>query len=72
MTRKDYILIAAALKAARTEFPTERPDAAQQCDMMRDKDAWPYTCIDWEQAARELRYDYTSVDFDDVTYWIRS
>ena len=30
------------------------------------------TCIDWAQAARELRMDYTSVDFDGVTYWIRS
>ena len=32
---------------------------------------WPNNCIDWEQAARELRMDYTSVDFDGVTYWIR-
>ena len=33
---------------------------------------WPYTCIDWEQAARELQMDYMSVDFDGVTYWIRA
>ena len=33
---------------------------------------WPYTCIDWGQAARELQQDYTSVEFDGVTYWIRS
>lgn len=33
---------------------------------------WPYTCIDWEMASRELKYDYTSVDFDGVDYWIRS
>lgn len=32
---------------------------------------WPYTCIDWEWAARELRMDYTSVEFDGVTYWCR-
>ncbi len=32
---------------------------------------WPCTCIDWDQAARELQMDYTSVDFDGVTYWIR-
>ena len=31
--------------------------------------AWPFTCIDWEQAARELQYDYSSVEFDGVTYW---
>jgi|SRR6185369_3316708 len=33
--------------------------------------SWPNTCIDWEQAARELQQDYTSVEFDGVTYWIR-
>jgi hypothetical protein len=32
---------------------------------------WPWTCIDWEQAARELSYDHTSIDFDGVDYWIR-
>ena len=32
---------------------------------------WPYTCIDWEKAADELKQDYTSVDFDGETYWIR-
>lgn len=33
---------------------------------------WPYTCIDWERAARELQQDYTSIEFGDVTYWVRS
>ena len=32
---------------------------------------WPYTCIDWAQAARELQQDYTAVSFSGVTYWIR-
>lgn len=32
---------------------------------------WPLNCIDWEQAARELKMDYTSADFDGVTYWYR-
>lgn len=32
---------------------------------------WPLNCIDWAQAARELRQDYTSVEFGGVTYWIR-
>ena len=32
---------------------------------------WPLTCIDWEQAARELQMDYTSVDFDGITYYVR-
>ena len=33
--------------------------------------SWPLSCIDWEQAARELRMDYTAVEFDGVTYWVR-
>tara|TARA_R110000868_G_scaffold368680_1_gene631784 strand:- start:1298 stop:1684 length:387 start_codon:yes stop_codon:yes gene_type:complete len=32
---------------------------------------WPNNCIDWEHAARELRYDYTGVDVAGVTYWTR-
>ena len=34
-------------------------------------DTWPATCIDWKQAANELKQDYTSVEFDGVTYWAR-
>lgn len=33
---------------------------------------WPNNCIDWDQAARELEQDYTQVDFDGVTYLVRS
>jgi hypothetical protein len=32
---------------------------------------WPHTCIDWGQAARELRADYSSAELDGVTYWFR-
>lgn len=32
---------------------------------------WPLGCIDWERAARELQMDYSSVEFEDVTYWYR-
>ena len=28
--------------------------------------------IDWDRFASDLQMDYTSVDFDGVTYWIRS
>lgn len=33
--------------------------------------AWPNNCIDWDQAARELRMDYGAAEFDGVTYWYR-
>lgn len=32
---------------------------------------WPFTCIDWSQAARELQQDYSSVEFGGVTFWYR-
>lgn len=44
---------------------------ADDCNMVPKDAQWPMTCIDWEQAARELRYDYTGVDIDGATYWTR-
>lgn len=32
---------------------------------------WPVNCIDWNKAARELQMDYTSAEFNGVTYWAR-
>lgn len=32
---------------------------------------WPNNCIDWDKAARELQMDYSSVEYDGVTYWFR-
>ena len=40
-------------------------------DYNSKNERWPYTCIDWEKAAEELQQDYTSVDFDGETYWVR-
>lgn len=38
-----------------------------------DKDAgWPCNCIDWDQAARELKMDYSSVEWQGDTYLYRS
>ena len=37
----------------------------------REPVRWPYTCIDWKRAAEELQQDYTSAEYDGVTYWIR-
>jgi hypothetical protein len=51
-----------------TEYAQEFADDIGATD---GRNAWPYTCIDWESAARELRMDYTSVDYDGVTYWYR-
>jgi len=32
---------------------------------------WPATCIDWEEAANELRMDYSEVEFDGQVYYYR-
>lgn len=32
---------------------------------------WPVCHIDWDAAAASLQQDYTSVEFDGVTYWVR-
>jgi len=33
---------------------------------------WPFTCIDWEEAASQLQQDYSSVEIDSTTYWYRA
>ena len=33
--------------------------------------SWPMTCIDWDQAAEELQMDYSSIEFNGITYWVR-
>lgn len=32
---------------------------ADELGYMNDAKSWPFTCIDWEQAAKELMYDYS-------------
>ncbi len=34
--------------------------------------AWPLNCIDWEEAAKQLEYDYFTVTFGGDDYLIRS
>lgn len=34
--------------------------------------SWPFTCIDWEQATKELAQDYTSVTYQGEEYLIRA
>ncbi len=46
-------------------------DLAAEGDYDMKNEQWPYTCIDWAKAAEELQQDYTSVDFDGETYWVR-
>lgn len=44
---------------------------AEDIGAIDSKADWPLSYIDWEAAADALRMDYTAVDFDGVTYWVR-
>lgn len=45
---------------------------AEDIGALKDSDHWPCNYIDWEKAVRELRMDYSAVEWDDVTYWVRN
>ncbi len=55
-----------------SHFKDYAQQLAEDTGMLKDTNSWPYTCIDWDMAAEELQHDYSSVDFDGETYWIRS
>lgn len=52
-------------------FEEYAQELAEDIGAINPDSSWPNNCIDWERAARELRMDYTGVDFDGVTYWTR-
>lgn len=56
-----------------TYFQEHAQELARDCGDIPSAGSsqWPLYYIDWEQAARELQYDYTSIDFDGVAYWVR-
>ena len=54
-----------------SHFEDYAKELAEECGMVNVDAKWPNNCIDWEKAARELQWDYSTVDYDDVTYWYR-
>jgi len=44
---------------------------AEDLGLIKSDSSWPDNCIDWEQAAQELQVDYTTCEFEGVTYWYR-
>jgi antirestriction protein len=46
-------------------------DFAEDIGAIDRNAGWPLGCIDWEAAADELKSDYSSIEFDGVTYWVR-
>lgn len=52
-------------------FETYAQEFADDIGAIDSNAKWPLNHIDWEGAARELQMDYTAIEFDDITYWIR-
>lgn len=55
-----------------TYFKTYAQDLAEDIGAISQSAQWPNNCIDWEQAADELKADYMQVEFDGVYYWMRA
>lgn len=52
-------------------FQEYTQNLAEECGMVDTSARWPMNCIDWEQAARELQMDYSSIEIRGFTYWYR-
>jgi antirestriction protein len=52
-------------------FETYAQELAEDCGMVNSAATWPNNHIDWEAAARDLKQDYTEIDFDGVSYFVR-
>lgn len=57
----DYVTADAITNAYSGQYDSDEDFAqqmAEDCGQVLDNVQWPYTCIDWERAARDLMYDY--------------
>jgi antirestriction protein len=52
-------------------FVTYAQELAEDIGALEHRHEWPGRHIDWEAAAEELQTDYTSIEWDGVTYWVR-
>jgi hypothetical protein len=57
---------------ADSHFEDYAQELAEDIGAVKRNAEWPYTCIDWKQAAEELKADYTSYEINGSTYWARS
>lgn len=56
---------------AESYFQEYAQDLAEECGMVDTSARGPRNCIDWEQAARELQMDYSTIEIRGFTYWYR-
>ncbi len=51
------------------DFEDYARELAEDCGMIPEGMGWPVRCIDWEQAAHELRMDYSVCEIGGQTFW---
>lgn len=54
------------------DFEDYARQLAEDIGAIPDDAQWPCTCIDWEWAARELAMDYSMVEYQGESYYVRS
>ena len=54
-----------------SHFEDYARELAEETCGIKNLNQWPFSCIDWEEAANELKHDYMSADADGYTYWMR-
>lgn len=52
-------------------FKDYAQELAEECGLISVDAKWPNNCIDWDQAARELEVDYSQIDYDGISYFVR-
>lgn len=45
---------------------------AEDIGALEDCDRWPATCLDWKEAAEELSSDFTEVEYQGTSYYVRA
>ena len=53
-------------------FETYAEELAEDVCDMKEASQWPFSHINWESAADELKTDYTEVTWDGNEFWVRS
>ena len=52
-------------------FQTYAQEFADEIGAINSEASWPNNCIDWEQAANDLRSDYTAIDIEGHSFLYR-
>jgi len=53
-------------------FTTYAQQFADDIGAINREATWPLCHIDWDAAAESLKQNYSAIDYDGVSYWVRS